>query len=141
MRFGTMLKDIGTSLLKRPVTEHYPVEKSPAPARLRGRLYWDAEKCIGCELCAKDCPAMAIEFFVLDKKAKRFVFGYHIDRCTFCAQCVQSCRQECLEMSAVEWELASLSRDAFTVYYGEAEDVREALAGTASANGSSPAAE
>ena len=96
------------------------------------------EKCTGCELCAMDCPSGAIDLMVLYKKAKRFVFCYHLDRCTFCAQCVQSCRHGCLELSADDWELASLSREAFTLYYGEDKDVREALAGTASPDGSGP---
>ncbi len=132
MKFGTMLKDVSSSLIKKPVTERYPFERREAPDRLRGRLYWNPENCIGCDLCAKDCPAMAIELIVLDKKAKRFVLCYHLDRCTFCAQCVESCRHGCLEMAAGEWELASLSKDAFTIYYGEESDVREALAGPAS---------
>lgn len=131
MKIGTMLKDVSLAFIHRPVTERYPYTRRPAPDRLRGRLQWDPEKCIGCELCAMDCPSGAIDLIVLDKKAKRFVICYHLDRCTFCAQCVQSCRHGCLEMSASDWELASLSKEAFTLYYGENEDVREALAGEA----------
>jgi formate hydrogenlyase subunit 6/NADH:ubiquinone oxidoreductase subunit I len=133
MKFGTMLRDVSSSLVKKPVTERYPAERREVAVRLRGRLHYDPEKCIGCDLCAKDCPAMALELIVLDKKAKRFVLTYHVDRCTFCAQCVESCRHGCLELVADEWELASLTRDAFTYYYGEEQDVREFLAGPVAA--------
>ena len=94
-------------------------------------LQWDPEKCTGCGLCAKDCPANAIEMVVIDKENKRFVQIYHADRCTFCAQCVQSCRQGCLEMSSDLWELAVLSRESFTFYYGDEVDVESVLASSA----------
>ncbi len=123
MKLGAMLGDVLTSLVKKPFTENYPFEKMPAPARLRGKLVWDTSKCVGCQLCANDCPSEAIEFIVLDKAARRYVIKYHVDRCTFCAQCVVNCRFKCLEMSSEEWELASTDRDTFTLYYGRPEDV------------------
>jgi formate hydrogenlyase subunit 6/NADH:ubiquinone oxidoreductase subunit I len=66
---------------------------------------------------------------VLDKKAKRFVMRYHLDRCTFCAQCVFSCRQDSLEMASNLWELAGPDREGFTLYFGKDEDIRDVLAG------------
>jgi len=127
-RFAAMLNDIVESLFKRPITEKYPFERHPAPERLRGKLMWDPEKCTGCGLCNKDCPSNAIELITIDKKAKRFVMEYHADRCTYCAQCVQNCRFECLSMSPEQWELAALNKEPFTVYYGKDEDVQTILA-------------
>ena len=65
---------------------------------------------------------------MIDKKARRFVMEYHADRCTHCAQCVQNCRFECLNMSHEQWELAALNKEPFTVYYGKAEDIQTILA-------------
>ncbi len=126
-RFAAMLSDIVESLFKRPITEKYPFERYPAPERLRGKLTWNPEKCTGCCLCNKDCPSNAIELITIDKKAKRFVMEYHADRCTYCAQCVQNCRFECLSMSTTQWELAALTKEPFTVYYGKDEDVQTVL--------------
>lgn len=131
MTIGAMLGDILESLLKKPVTERYPFERKPAPERLRGKLYWEPEKCSGCQLCVKDCPADAIELIVLDKVAKRFLMRYNPDRCTFCGQCVENCRFDCLGLSSEEWELAALNRDAFEVFYGKEEDIETLLAQTA----------
>ncbi len=128
MKLGAMLGDVLQSLFKRPATERYPFERYPAPERLRGKLYYDPSKCVGCQLCVKDCPSDAIQLITLDKTAKRFVIRYHIDKCTFCAQCVQNCRFECLGMSNDQWELASLKKEPFTVYYGKDADIEALLA-------------
>ena len=93
MKLTTMWKDALSSLFKPAATQRYPFVRREAPEHLRGQLHWDPSACTGCGLCAKDCPADALEVIVLDKKAKRFVMHYHVDRCTFCAQCVSSCRQ------------------------------------------------
>ena len=128
MRIGTMLSDILRGIVQPVATELYPFERREPPARLRGKLVWDPSSCIGCGLGEKDCPAEALRLIVIDKKAKRFAMRYHIDRCTFCAQCVQSCRQGCLQMDPAAWELAALDPGSFVIYYGEPENVHTALA-------------
>lgn len=122
-----MIGDVIRSLFKRPVTEMYPFERSLTPEHFRGKLHYDPIACTGCRLCVKDCPANAIELLVVDKANKRFVMRYHIDRCTFCDQCVISCRFKCISLSNNEWELAALTHKPFTVYYGKEEDVHELL--------------
>jgi formate hydrogenlyase subunit 6/NADH:ubiquinone oxidoreductase subunit I len=128
MKIATMFNDVVESLWKKPATQKYPFERVDAPQRLRGKLTWDPEKCTGCNLCSKDCPADAIEIITIDKKAKRFVMQYHLDRCTYCAQCVESCRFSCIEMSDEQWELAATNKVPFEVSYGREEDLAEALA-------------
>ena len=123
MKLVTMLGDVMRSVFRRPATQQYPFERTPTPANLRGKLIWTPEKCVGCQLCVKDCPALAIELLTVDKATKRFVMRYHADRCTYCAQCVQSCRFGCLGMSNEQWELAALSKEPFTILYGNDTDV------------------
>jgi Formate hydrogenlyase subunit 6/NADH:ubiquinone oxidoreductase 23 kD subunit (chain I) len=128
MSIGAMLGDIVRSLFKSPATELYPFERKPAPENLRGKLHFDPEKCSGCLLCVKDCPSDAIELITVDKVNKRFVMRYNIDRCTYCGQCVQNCRFKCLGMSSEDWELASVNKASFEVYYGKDEDIAALLA-------------
>jgi NAD(P)H-quinone oxidoreductase subunit I len=123
MKFGAMFSDVLRSLFQKPVTQQYPFERLEAPERYRGKLFWEPERCSGCLLCTKDCPSNAIELVTIDKANKRFVMRYHADRCTFCAQCVQTCRFKCMGMSDDQWEMAALSKEAFTVYYGRETDV------------------
>lgn len=124
MKIG-MVNDLLKSAFRRPVTERYPFERYPAPEHYRGLLRWNPEKCTGCALCVKDCPAEALELIVVDKAAKRFVLRYYADRCTYCGQCAYSCRFDCIELSADDWELADVAREAFAKAYGRLEDVVE----------------
>jgi formate hydrogenlyase subunit 6/NADH:ubiquinone oxidoreductase subunit I len=124
MKIGSMIGDVVRSLFRSPATREYPYERNQTPERLRGKLHWNPEKCTGCLLCVKDCPAEAIEIFMVDMVNKRFVMRYHLDRCTFCSQCVISCRQGALNLSNDEWELADGNKDSFVICYGDEEDVR-----------------
>jgi formate hydrogenlyase subunit 6/NADH:ubiquinone oxidoreductase subunit I len=138
---GAMFGQIMQSLVTNPVTEKYPFVRYPEPERLRGKLFWDPQKCTGCQLCVKDCPSDALELITIDKVNKRFVLKYHIDRCTFCAQCVENCRFNCIGLSNEEWELASLTQEPFVVYYGREEDVQILLARSAQEHAEAPQGE
>ena len=132
MRIGAMLGDISRSFFKRPMTELYPVERRPAPERLRGQLTFEPSKCTGCKICVRDCPAAAIEIVVVDKAAKRFVMGFQTGRCTYCGQCVVSCNFDAIGMSHENWELAALSQKPFALTFGRQEDI-DAMHGQAAA--------
>ncbi len=125
MRIGTMLRDIVDGLFRQPATQQYPFVKMKAPERLRGALVWNPEKCTGCSLCAKDCPSNALEVIKIDMAKRQFVVKYYVDRCTFCAQCVQNCRFKCMGMSNEQWELASLKKEPFTIFYGNEENLKK----------------
>lgn len=125
MKLAAMLQDAFRSLVRKPATEVMP---GAAPARLRGRLHWSPADCTGCALCVKDCPANALELIRLGDQNKRFVIVYAVDRCTFCGQCVENCRFDCLTMSHDEWSMAAPTREGFVTYFGEAGDVERLLA-------------
>lgn len=138
MKLTSMIGDLLKSLFQKPVTQQYPFERLPAPERFRGNLHWEPEKCTGCMLCIKDCPANAIELIVIDKINKRFVMRYHQDRCIYCEQCVVSCRFKCLNLSNQEWEQAVTQRKPLEVFYGNDEDIHSLLARTAAQPAESP---
>lgn len=126
---GVMLTDVVKAFFSKPVTRRYPFERREAPERFRGKLVWDLTNCTGCQLCVRDCPAGALELVVVDKATKHFIMRFHADRCTYCGQCVMNCRFKCLSQVNEEWELASLTKEPFTIYYGRSEDV-DAVRGT-----------
>lgn len=117
MRIASMLGDVFVSIFKRPFTELYPYAVKEAPARLRGKLLWDEAKCDGCKLCVRDCPAKAIEVEVVDRAAKKYAYHYRVDRCIYCAQCVESCKEGALSMSTTDYHLSSTDKVKFTEVY------------------------
>jgi len=66
----------------------------PIPPNFRGKVAYDRENCIGCELCVRICPTQAIEWLPEEKKVK-----VYISRCCFCSQCVEICPVGTLAMT------------------------------------------
>lgn len=130
MKIGTMLNDVIVSLFLPPATQLYPFERRGGPVRLRAHLIWDKQSCTGCGVCSMDCPSNAIDVIAIDKKSNQIVIRYHLDRCTFCAQCVSSCMKGSLSFINDEWEFAALNKKTFKIFYGDPEDVGQVLAGS-----------
>jgi NAD(P)H-quinone oxidoreductase subunit I len=41
---------------RRPITVQYPYEKLILSERFRGRIHFEFDKCISCEVCVRVCP-------------------------------------------------------------------------------------
>jgi len=111
-----ILKTLISQLLARPATNRFPakympksvthfltkvqagkakiVPPVPVPPEFRGKIAYNREKCIGCQLCIRVCPAQVIQFLPEVKKIRM-----HVARCTFCAQCVDACPVDALDVS------------------------------------------
>jgi len=103
IRPGKMIREVISSLFKRPVTIEYPFVKRDSPDGIRGKIKFAPAKCIGCRLCMRDCPANAIK--IIDKGEKKFEAEIDLGKCIFCGQCVDSCLKKALEVTK-EFELA-----------------------------------
>ncbi|MCL7030615.1 hypothetical protein MKW94_015568 [Papaver nudicaule] len=78
--------------------------------RFRGRIHFEFDKCIACEVCVRVCP---IDLPVVDWKLetdirKKPLLNYSIDFgiCIFCGNCVEYCPTNCLSMTE-EYELST----------------------------------
>ena len=115
-RPGKMIKQVLTSIFKKPATTKYPFVKNDSmPEKFRGRIKFYPEKCIGCKLCMRDCPSNAIN--IVKIADKQFECQIDLGKCIYCAQCVDSCMKKALE-STKDFELASLERDKLKVRSG-----------------------
>ena len=110
-----MIREVLRSVLKRPVTEKYPARPAPMPGKFRGKLKFDASKCIGCKMCMRDCPTGAITIRKVGEK--QFEADIDLGKCIYCAQCVDSCMKKALEITG-EFELAQLNRETLKQTHG-----------------------
>ena len=57
-----MLIETLKALFKRPATEKFPFGPHERQERFRGKIFYEADACIGCRQCEKNCPVDAIKF-------------------------------------------------------------------------------
>jgi NADH-quinone oxidoreductase subunit I len=116
-----IMKGLGLTLkhmVKPKVTMEYPEVKFNPPAAFRGRPVLvqeenGVERCVACGLCARVCPALAIEVQAsetnLDKERFPERFEINMIRCIFCGFCEEVCPEEAIVMSK-DYELVFRNR-------------------------------
>lgn len=90
-----ILDAIIEAFTKKPETISYPFSPLKLPDGFRGAIIMDdPEKCTGCGLCVRNCPANALE---LEKETREeFRLIHYPTRCAYCGQCEESCRNKAI---------------------------------------------
>nr|YP_010933440.1 18 kDa subunit of NADH-plastoquinone oxidoreductase [Streptosarcina arenaria]YP_010933543.1 18 kDa subunit of NADH-plastoquinone oxidoreductase [Streptosarcina costaricana]WKT08847.1 18 kDa subunit of NADH-plastoquinone oxidoreductase [Streptosarcina arenaria]WKT08948.1 18 kDa subunit of NADH-plastoquinone oxidoreductase [Streptosarcina costaricana] len=96
-----------------PITIQYPYEKLVPSERFRGRIHFEFDKCIACEVCVRVCPinlpVVHWEFQASRKKKQLKAYSIDFGLCIFCGNCVEYCPTNCLSMTE-EYELSVYDR-------------------------------
>jgi NAD(P)H-quinone oxidoreductase subunit I len=94
-------------------TIQYPYEKLIPSERFRGRIHFEFDKCIACEVCVRVCPINlpVVDWQFQRPMKKKQLKSYSIDFgvCIFCGNCVEYCPTNCLSMTE-EYELSVYDR-------------------------------
>ena len=113
----------------KTVTVQYPDVPPVLQPRYRGFHFYEIEKCIGCDQCARACP---VDCIYIDKtgprkidKATGLAVGgamtrYAIDyaKCMFCGLCCEPCPTKCVHMGNVH-DLGAYDRESMIVEFTE----------------------
>jgi len=92
-----LLLSLLDALIEGSETVSYPETEMELPNGYRGAIQLDPEKCTGCGLCARDCPANALELVKESKSDYKLI--YHPARCAYCGQCELSCHRGAISHS------------------------------------------
>nr|WGO58893.1 NADH dehydrogenase subunit I [Aneura pinguis]WGO60785.1 NADH dehydrogenase subunit I [Aneura pinguis] len=96
-----------------PITIQYPYEKLIPSERFRGRIHFEFDKCIACEVCVRVCPMNlpVVDWELRRTMRRKRLISYSIDFgiCIFCGNCVEYCPTNCLSMTE-EYELSTHDR-------------------------------
>ena len=95
-------KEAFSNLFRKRATEKYPEVPAHVAEGFRGKQVLNLANCISCGLCARECPANAIEMIMVDGKKRPLIY---LDRCIFCYQCADTCPKKVFQTSKV-FELA-----------------------------------
>lgn len=108
---GKMVPFLLGMLTHKTDTVLYPAVQLQVPDKFRGALKFHQDRCVGCKLCVRVCPANAIAIEkVADKQFKAIV---QLDKCIYCGQCVDTCNKDALE-NTQDFELASADKESLT---------------------------
>ncbi len=98
---------------RRPITVQYPYEKLIPSERFRGRIHFEFDKCISCEVCVRVCPINlpVVDWTFNSEIKKKELKSYSIDFgvCIFCGNCVEYCPTNALSMTE-EYDLSTFDR-------------------------------
>ncbi|MBW7906621.1 MAG: NADH-quinone oxidoreductase subunit I [Phycisphaerae bacterium] len=111
------------------VTLQYPDVAPALQPRFRGFHFFEIQKCIGCDLCAKACP---VDCIYIEKSGPRKIdktdgiarggalhrFAIDYAKCMFCALCCEPCPTDCIHMGDVH-DMSGYDRRSMIVEFTE----------------------
>lgn len=94
-------------LFRKPITEQYPEEKRPLPARSRARIILTrdpdgGERCVACYLCSAACPVSCISMQSAEgEDRRRYAAWFRINfaRCIYCGLCEEACPTSAIQLT------------------------------------------
>ncbi len=130
--FYTILVGMRVSLkycFGKTVTVQYPDVPPVLQPRFRGFHFYEIEKCIACDQCARACPVDCIYIErsgprKIDKESGVAVGGamvrYAVDyaKCMFCGLCAETCPTQCIHMGNLH-DMSGYTRKDMIVEFTE----------------------
>ena len=101
-----------SQLFSKPSCEMYPFVPKEAAPHYRGRIAYDADKCIGCGLCTRVCDGEAITIVKEPVEGgENITLTFNLGTCTFCANCADFCPKGCIELTGDYHMVATKEED------------------------------
>lgn len=91
-----------SNLFRKPATESFPKTPAPDPQPdYRGRLAYDATKCVNCGMCQRVCAPQAIsrKIVPLANGDQQITLTFDMASCTYCGTCAEFCAKKCITLT------------------------------------------
>lgn len=109
------VKEALGNLFKKSSCDMYPVVPREAPERYRGRIAYDASKCINCGMCERVCAGGAISRSSEPcEEGDKITMTFNMGSCTFCGMCADFCSRKAIELTA-DYHMAATSEEELLV--------------------------
>ena len=94
------VKEAITQLFSKPSCAMYPAVEHEAAPNYRGRLAYDAEKCLGCGMCERVCAGGAIKRVIEPvEEGDKITLTFNMGSCTFCGTCSDFCSTKAITLT------------------------------------------
>lgn len=94
------LKNVIENLFSRPVPRPFPRPEEQGKPGYRGRISYDADKCVNCGNCIRVCSPGAITRVFEEKEGgKQITYSFDLTSCTFCAMCQDFCEEQAIRLT------------------------------------------
>lgn len=104
------LREAFVNLFSKPADIPFPKPDDKGFAGYRGRIAYDADKCVNCGMCVKVCSPGAISRIYEDVEGgKRVTYEFDLTSCTFCGMCQDFCDDGAISLTA---DYHMVARDA-----------------------------
>ena len=108
-------KEATSNLFSKPSTENFPAVNVEAKPKYRGRIAYDADKCVNCGACVKVCAPIAITrtFEDLGDGTEKGTYHFDLTSCTFCGTCQDFCSTGAIQLTE-DYHMVGNREDLFT---------------------------
>ena len=94
------LKEAVSNLFSKPSTVEFPKVNVDAKPNYRGRIAYDAEKCVNCSMCIKVCSPEAItRTYEEVEGGEKITYKFDLTSCTFCGMCSDFCSKKAIVLT------------------------------------------
>lgn len=109
------LKEALYNLFSKPSTVQFPKVNVDAKPGYRGRIAYDAEKCVNCGMCIKVCSPGAITRTKEPVEGgDKITYTFDLTSCTFCAMCQDFCSTKAITLTE-DYHMVGDSKDLVTI--------------------------
>ena len=105
------LKEAISNLFSKPSTVEFPKVNVDAKPGYRGRIAYEAGRCVNCGMCMKVCSPGAITRTVEKVPGgENITYTFDLTSCTFCGMCQDFCHSKAITLTA-DYHMVACSKE------------------------------